>query len=415
MSEKSNSKSAALILAAGKGTRMMSSLPKVMHQILGLPMLWYSLNTFKKMDFEKTFIVAGHGRDILESEFSEHKSNFIIQHKQSGTGHALQISWPAIEESGAQWVVVANGDTPLVTVEHIQLLMDSVKDSNAHGGLLTLKLSDPQNYGRIIRDDTGRVMSIIEAKDYQDDMHGPFSGEINTGIYIFKIDALKDILFDLDRNNQQNEVYITQLVSLAYNNGLEFSAVCAGNSSELLGINNPKELCEQEEFLRKKIVNFYFEKGVTLRNAEQIRIGPEVVIEPGVDISGPCEIYGTSMINRGTTINSHCYIKDSEIQGSNILSFSHIDKSRIGKGCSIGPFARLRPGSVFKDESKAGNFVEIKNSTIGISSKVNHLSVGAGSTITVDVPEDSLAITRGKQKNLLRKNPLKKKQNKSNL
>ncbi|RQD57607.1 MAG: UDP-N-acetylglucosamine diphosphorylase/glucosamine-1-phosphate N-acetyltransferase [Desulfonatronovibrio sp. MSAO_Bac4] len=465
-----NEKAAALILAAGKGTRMMSTKPKVMHKILGKPMLWYPINTFKNMGFDRTFIVAGHGRDILEAEFSDYKNDFIVQDEQLGTGHALQISWPAIQESGVQWLVVANGDTPLVTEEHIQMLIDSVKASNADGGLLTLKLDDPQNYGRIVRDGSGRVMSVIEAKDYCTDLHGSFSGEINSGVYAFKVDALEDILFRLDQNNKQNEIYITQLISLAYDAGLIFSAICAGDCSELLGINSPRELCEQEEFLRKKNINFHFEQGVTLRNSDQIRIGPEVVIEPGADICGPCEVYGQSLIGEGTTIDSHCYIENSEIKCSNILSFSHIHNSRIGKGCSIGPFARLRPGSVLEGGGKVGNFVEIKNSRIGINSKVNHLSyigdadlkesvnigagtitcnydgqkkhktiieknvfigsntalvapvtvkswsmVGAGSTITVDVPEDSLAIARQKQKNLLGKNPLKKKQNKSNL
>lgn len=470
MVEKTSFKTAALILAAGKGTRMRSSLPKVMHQILGRPMLWYLLNTFKSIGFDRTFIVAGHGRDILEAEFSEYKSDFIVQHEQLRTGHALQISWSAIEESRVQWVVVANGDTPLVNEEHIQLLIESVKSTNCDGGLLSLKLDDPQNYGRIVRDGDGRIREVIEAKDYSADIHGQFSGEINSGIYAFKVDALKNILFDLDQNNNQNELYITQLVSLAYEAGLKFSAVCAGNSSELLGINSPKELCQQEEFLRKRIVTYHLEQGVTLRNADQLRIGPEVLIEPGADICGPCEIYGQSRIGAGTRINSHCYVEDSDISSSNILSYSHVHKSRIGKACSVGPFARLRPGSVLENESRAGNFVEIKNSRIGNKSKVNHLSyigdaelaesvnigagtitcnydgqkkhktvieknvfvgsnsalvapvtigkwsmIGAGSTITVDVPEASLAIARGKQKNLLGKNPLKKKQNKTNL
>lgn len=470
MSEKTSPRTAALILAAGKGTRMMSSLPKVMHQILGRPMLWYLLNTFQDMVLDRTFIVAGYGRDKIEAEFSKYRNSFIVQHEQLGTGHAVQISWTAIQESGVQWVIVANGDTPLVQAEHIQLLIDSVQGTNGDGGLLSLKLDDPQNYGRIIRDCDGRVKQVIEAKDYRTDSHGQFSGEINSGIYIFRVDAFNDILFDLDQNNNQNELYITQLVSLAYEAELKFYAVCAGNCSELLGINSPKELCKQEEFLRKKIVNFHLDQGVTLRNPEQLRIGPEAIIEPGADICGPCEIYGQTRISKDARIASHCYIEDSDIKGCTIQSFSHIQKSMIKNGCTVGPFARLRPGSVLEDESRAGNFVEIKNSIIGPKSKVNHLSyvgdaelsesvnigagtitcnydgqkkhktkigsnvfigsnsalvapvnigqwsmVGAGSTITADVPEDSLAVAREKQKNLKGKNPLKKKQNKTNL
>jgi len=271
------------------------------------------------------------------------------------------------------------------------------------------------------------------------------------------------LTFDLDAHNQQKELYLTQLISLANDRDMTVLAVSAGNCPELLGINNSSELVAQEEYLRSGIVDKMISQGVIIRNKDQVRIGPEVEIQAGADITGPCEIYGASFVGKGARINSHCYIEDSSILDSEILSFSHIYKSDIKEQTSIGPFARLRPGTVMEKGSKAGNFVEIKNSSIGRYSKVNHLSyigdtdmaqevnvgagtitcnydgrnkhrtvidqqafigsntslvapvrigersmVGAGSTITFDVPEESLAIARSRQKNLMQKNPLKK-------
>ena len=453
----------ALILAAGKGTRMQSDLPKVLHQLLKKPMLWYPLETFRRMDFQKRFVVTGYGHDLLEKEFPDDKDDFVIQDKQLGTGHALQEAWPAITAVQAQWLVVANGDTPLVSESSLEQLIFRVTEAGADLGLLTLHLVHPSGYGRVVKDNAGRITSVIEARDFDPGLHGPFSGEVNSGIYVFRISSLAEIIFDLDADNQQKELYLTQLISLANDRDMTVLAVSAGNCPELLGINNPSELVAHEEYLRSGIVDKMISQGVIIRSKDQVRIGPEVEIQAGADITGPCEIYGVSFVGKGARINSHCYIEDSSIRDSEILSFSHIYKSDIKEQTSIGPFARLRPGTVMEKGSKAGNFVEIKNSSIGRYSKVNHLSyigdtdmaqevnvgagtitcnydgrnkhrtvidqqafigsntslvapvrigkcsmVGAGSTITCDVPEESLAIARSRQKNLMQKNPLKK-------
>lgn len=453
----------ALILAAGKGTRMQSDLPKVLHQLLKKPMLWYLLETLRGMDFQKRVVVTGYGHDLLEKEFPDDKDDFVIQSEQLGTGHALQMAWPFITGGQAQWLVVANGDTPLVSESSLEQLISRVTEVGADLGLLTLNLVHPSGYGRVVKDNTGRITAVIEARDFDPGLHGPFSGEVNSGIYVFRISSLAEIIFELDNHNQQKELYLTQLISLANDRDMTVLAVSAGNCPELLGINNPSELVDQEEYLRSGIVDKMISQGVIIRNKDQVRIGPEVEIQPGADITGPCEIYGVSFVGKGARINSHCHIEDSSIQDSEILSFSHIYKSDIKEQTSIGPFARLRPGTVMEKGSKAGNFVEIKNSSIGKYSKVNHLSyigdtdmaqevnvgagtitcnydgsnkhrtvidqqvfigsntslvapvrigersmVGAGSTITSDVPEESLAIARSRQKNLIKKNPLKK-------
>jgi bifunctional UDP-N-acetylglucosamine pyrophosphorylase / glucosamine-1-phosphate N-acetyltransferase len=454
----------AVILAAGKGTRMKSELPKVLHELLKKPMLWYLLETFRKAGFDKRLVVTGHGHELLENRFPDDKDDFIIQDRQLGTGHALQTAWPAITASQAKWVVVANGDTPLVGEENLKNLTSGVILSNADAGLISLKLDDPSDYGRVLRDDSGQVTAVIEARDYREAVYGPCSGEINSGIYLFRTSSLAEILFNLDADNEQKELYITQLIELACKRGMLVTAVSAGDSPKLLGINSPAELVAQEEYLRAALVERLIDRGVIIRNKDQVRIGPEVVVEPGADITGPCEIYGDSLISGGARINSHCYIESSRIGRCEIFSFSHIHGSDIKDMASIGPFARLRPGTVLMEGARTGNFVEIKNSTIGKKSKVNHLSyigdtemgpdvnigagtitcnydgrekhktiiggrvfigsntslvapvrlgdqslVGAGSTITSDVPEGALSIARSRQKNLEDKNPLKKR------
>ncbi len=457
----------AAILAAGKGTRMKSDLPKVLHELLKKPMLWYLLNTFKKFGFSRQIIVAGHGNELLSNKFPDYRNDFVIQGTQRGTGHALQEAWPTIKATGAEFLVVANGDTPLVSAQHLETLISKATTTGVDFGLLSLKLDDPGSYGRVARDQSGRVRAVIESKDYIHGKDGPCSGEINSGIYIFRVSALAEIIFELDADNEQKEFYITQLISLAYERNMTVQAVQVGNCPELLGINNPAELVAQEEYLRAIIVDRLISNGVIIRSKDQVRIGPDAVIEPGADITGPCEIYGTSFVGRGARINSHCYLEDSSVRESEILSFSHILQCDIKNNAIIGPFTRLRPGTVMENGTRAGNFVEIKNSTIGRDSKVNHLAyigdtemdtevnigagtitcnydgkkkhktiieqqvfigsnaslvapvrigrrsmVGAGSTITSDVPEDSLGIARSRQINLVDKNPLKNRKNK---
>lgn len=452
-----------LILAAGKGTRMKSDLPKVMHELLGKPMLWYILRASQKAGFKNRLVVAGHGHELIIKELKLGTGQHVLQKEQLGTGHALQVAWPVLEQQDCEWCLVVNGDAPLLTESHLDLLCAQVKQAEADMGIISLKLEDPKSYGRIVKNNAGMIQQIVEAKDFQADRHGEFSGEVNSGIYLFRMKSIRDILFKLDQDNNQNELYITQLIELGITKGLKITSFCAGDCPELLGVNSPAELVMQEEYLREKIVLEAVSKGVIIRNMTQVRIGPDAVVEPGAEITGPCEIYGRSMIGAGSRISSHCHINDSTLKNCEVLSFSHLHGAEIEPGAVVGPFARLRPGTVLGSEAKAGNFVEIKNSSVGAGSKVSHLSyigdsilgdhvnigagtitcnydgqkkhktiiesnvfvgsntalvapvvikqdsmVGAGSTITIDVPSGALAIGRSRQKNLSGKNPLKK-------
>lgn len=456
------SDAAALVLAAGKGTRMHSPLPKVLHQLLDKPMLWYILETLDRIFASRQILVAGHGYEQVKQSMVSRKLELVYQSQQLGTGHALQEAWPAVKESGLEWLLVINGDTPLVSAEHLCTLLEHLKNQDADMGFITLSMPDPGSYGRVLRQAGGEPLAIIEAKDFDPATHGHDVYEVNSGIYAFKTLSLQRILFQLDADNAQKEFYITQLVSLAAREGMRVTAVNAGDCPELLGINTPGELLRQEERIRAAIVDKHIEKGVYIRTKDSVRIGAGVQIGPGAEVTGPAEIYGRTRLASGCRIASNCYIQDSFIGEAHVFSFSHIEKSVIGDKTKIGPFARLRPGAEVHEKAAVGNFVEIKNSSVGSGSKINHLSyigdtwigrsanvgagtitcnydgrekhrttigdgvfvgsntalvapvclhknsmVGAGSTITRDVSEGSLSIARARQKNLEGKNPLK--------
>ncbi|MFW5730025.1 MAG: bifunctional UDP-N-acetylglucosamine diphosphorylase/glucosamine-1-phosphate N-acetyltransferase GlmU [Desulfonatronovibrionaceae bacterium] len=453
----------AVILAAGKGTRMKSDRSKVMSRFLDRPMLWYPLHALTAARPGQILIVVGHGRESVRESFPEYQDRFVVQDKQLGTGHALQQAWPRIQADDSTWVLVTNGDTPLAEPEHFISLAREVRSRDADMGLLGILPDDPSGYGRIIRDSQGEVSRIVEEADLDQNIGKDSCREINSGIYFFRKKSLEQILFELDSSNQQKEFYITQLISLARKKKMKVACVSAGRCPELLGVNNPGELADQEEYLRGRIVRKHVLAGAVIRNQSQVRIGPLVEIDPGADLTGPCEIYGASFVSGTTRIDSHCYIEDSVLMGCRLYSFSHLCGARLEKDAQAGPFARLRPGTVLGPESKAGNFVEIKKSEIGKKSKISHLSylgdtrvgervnigagtitcnydgrkkhettiedrvfigsntalvapvrisrdslVAAGSIITLDVPEESLAVARSRQKNLQGKNPLKK-------
>ncbi len=456
-------KAGVLVLAAGKGTRMHSSLPKVLHPILDKPMIWYLLNTLNRIFSAKSMVIGGHGFDQLKSVLQAWDPILIHQKQQLGTGHALQVAWPAAQKMDIDWLVVINGDTPLIRDMHIQMLLEYVQKKDADIGFISLTLPDPGSYGRVLRGTDGEPEAVVEAKDFRaSGRHEAEINEVNSGLYVFKTASLEKILFQLDADNQQKEYYITQLIALGLKEGLKIVAFNAGNCPELLGINTSGELLRQEELVRAKIVDGFIEQGVLIRAGDSVRIGAEVEIGPGAEITGPAEIFGRSTIVSECSIDSHCYIEDSFIDKAQVFSFSHIVKSVIGKNVKIGPFARLRPGAEFHEGASAGNFVEIKNSTVGPGSKVNHLSyigdtlmggsvnigagtitcnydgrckhktiiedrvfigsntalvapvrvqkeamIGAGSTITRDVSPGCLSIARSRQKDLEGKNPLK--------
>ena len=447
----------ALLLAGGKGTRLHSSRPKVLQTILETPLLQYVYDCFDALSVDKIWTVVGFGHEAVREAFPDRLDGFVFQKPQLGTGHALQVAWPAIKESGLAYVLVTNGDTPFVPEEALLDLVGHALAQHADVAFLSLVLDDPGSYGRVVRKTDGSVRSIVEAKDFLCMDPGSEIHEVNSGIYLFKVETVEQLLPFLTDDNAQQEFYITQLVDLACSRGMRVVAVEEGDATALLGINTPQELVEAEDRLRPQIVDRWIENGVIIRNRDQVRIGPKVTIAPGVDITGPAEIYGLSHLGVHTRVASHCRIEDSELNGCQVHSFSHIQGAVIEEECSVGPFARLRPQTHLESRAKVGNFVEIKKSTLGQRSKASHLTylgdcvigkdvnigagtitcnydgknkhqtyiednvfigsntamvapvtigraslVGAGSVVTKDVPEETLCIARAKQKNLRR-------------
>ncbi|WP_290921723.1 bifunctional UDP-N-acetylglucosamine diphosphorylase/glucosamine-1-phosphate N-acetyltransferase GlmU [Halodesulfovibrio sp.] len=448
----------ALVLAAGKGTRMHSDKPKVLQELLGAPMLRYVYTALDPLFGEGIWTVIGHKAEMIEQAFAGEERNFIHQTEQLGTGHALQTAWDELLESGLSHVLVINGDTPLLPQPRLINFLKESLASNADIGFMTLTLPQPGSFGRVVRH-LGDVAAIIEAKDYDEGLHGPEPREINAGIYLLKIASVAPLLKRLSNENQSGEYYITDLVGFAVEEQLTVTGVDCGNDPHLLGINNPAELVRSESLLRANLVMEWLEQGVTIHAPEYVRLGPMVTLEPGAILHGPCELYGKTHVARGAEIYSNTWIKDSTLaEGCAIHPFSHLEGATVGKDCTAGPYARLRPGAVMEQSSKVGNFVEMKKSVLGEGSKANHFTylgdaevgtavnigagtitcnydgvnkhkttiedgafigsntslvapvcvgknalVGAGSVITKDIPENTIAVARGKQKNLPKK------------
>ena len=442
----------ALVLAAGKGTRMYSDEPKVLRSILGEPMLGYVLDGLAPIFADRVHVVVGFGAQSVRNAYPGYEGRFILQERQLGTGHALQCSWDAVKSAGYDYVLVVNGDVPLAAGKDLELFAAQALADEADLAFLTIQLDNPGSYGRIVRDACG-LARIVEAKDHDDSIHGSATGEINAGIYLLRVSAIDSVLFTLTNSNRSGEFYITDLAELVGASGGRVVAVNRGRDENLLGINNPRELVSAEESLRARIVDGWLDTGVVIRQAGSVRIGPRVVIAPGAEISGPCDILGESSIGARVVVEPHCWIKDSEVgAGARVHAFSHLERAKVGPDCHAGPYARLRPGAVMQVGSKVGNFVEMKKSVLGPGAKASHLTylgdaeigaganvgagtitcnydgvnkhktvigpgafigsntalvapvtvgegalVAAGSVVTEDVPDYSLAIARGRQ------------------
>jgi bifunctional UDP-N-acetylglucosamine pyrophosphorylase/glucosamine-1-phosphate N-acetyltransferase len=444
---------AALVLAAGKGTRMHSDRPKVLQTILGEYMLACVLAALRPHFAENIWIVAGHQARMLEAAFPEER--FVLQAEQLGTGHALMRALPVLAGVGCRHVLVVNGDVPLLDAETTRVFLD--KAEGADLAFATLDLDEPGSYGRVLRAG-GKVRAVVEAKDC-DPSTLEQHREVNAGLYRISLPLAETLLPRITRANNSGEYYITDLVALAVAGGHNVRAVQCGRDENLLGVNSPQELARMEETMRRHVVVRHLQRGVLLHAPDMIRISPFARVEPGAELTGPCEVLGRSEIRRGARVASYCVVRDSVIEeGAELRHFSHLEGARVGAGALVGPFARLRPGAVLEQASHVGNFVEIKNARLGEGAKANHLTylgdadigaganigagtitcnydgrrkhktsigekafigsntalvapvavganslVGAGSVITRDVPEGEMSIARSRQKNLPRK------------
>lgn len=441
---------AAVVLAAGIGKRMKSGVPKVLHPVLGKPMLGYVIDAVRGVSPGKIVVVLGHGRDDVRESVGQAGVVFAEQKIQLGTGHAAGSARKELVGFKGN-ILILNGDFPLITSKSLKNLVKKHVEGGADVSFLTADIADPSGYGRVLRNLGGGVEKIIEEKDASPDEKK--ISEINSGTYCVKSDFLWEAIKGVGSGNRQKEYYLTDIIEIAGKRSRKVLGVKSRDGSEALGVNDRVQLSEVEAILKKRVNDSLMRAGVTMIDPEttfvspDARIGADTVIYPGT------YIYGKTVIGAGSSLGPGVWIQDS-ILGKcvEVRLSSYITNCKIGDNVSVGPFAHLRPGAEIMDGAKIGNFVEIKKSRIGSGSKVPHLSyvgdavigkevnigagtitcnydgfrkhetviedgvfigsdtmlvapikvgrgatTGAGSTITKDVPEGALAIGRAKQ------------------
>jgi len=364
----------SIILAAGEGTRMKSKLPKVLHKICGKPLLEYVIDASKAAGIDENYVIVGHKGHIVKEYFKD--SNVIFRDQPIGdqypygTGYAVMQAIDSVKDDSN--VVILYGDTPLITSNTIRKFMDYHKKNDNHGTVLTAYVDNPAGYGRIIRDENNNICKIVEHKDATDEELN--IKEINSGIYCFKGKQLKYALQKIDNNNSQGEYYITDVIKILKEEGYKVDAYRIEDATEIYGINSRNQLAFCDRIMRNRINSLHMENGVTIINPEntyiesEVEIGRDTVIYPGVFLKGK------TVIGEDCVIRENTVIENSQIgNGVEIIS-STIEESTIDDGCKIGPYAHLRPNSHLGKNLKIGNFVEVKNSTIGDNSKAGHLA-----------------------------------------
>jgi len=445
----------AVILAAGQGTRMKSSQPKVLHQILGRPMIAYLLDTLREVGVNDIVVVVGHQAEAVKDALKDYGVRFVIQEPQLGTGHAVQVAMPAADPR-AGTVLVLCGDAPLISGESIAALQLLHHSTAAAVTVQTIVLDDGAHYGRVVRDEAGRVAAVVQAKDSQDRPDLLAIREINTGAYCFDAGFLADGLMKIPKSLVTGEIYLTDLIHIARQQGRGVEALIDSDWEALLGINSRAELAGATRTVKRRINERHMDQGVTLIDPELtyiesfVSIGKDTVIYPDVYLQG------RTVIGENCLIEASVKIVDSILEDDvHIKMGCVVTQSRVGAGVDIGPFAHLRPLSDLRPGVHVGNFVEVKKSVLHEGVKAGHLTylgdadigagvnvgagtitcnydgekkhptvigegafigsntalvapvtvgagayVGAGSTITEDVPPGKLGIARARQVNL---------------
>jgi bifunctional UDP-N-acetylglucosamine pyrophosphorylase/glucosamine-1-phosphate N-acetyltransferase len=442
-----------VILAAGQGKRMNSALPKVLQPLAGRPLLGHVLGAARALELAAVHVVYGHGgeqvRTALGAELAvvAPRSSWVLQAEQKGTGHAMQQALPVLQDD--EIVLVLYGDVPLVQPETLRELVALAGPKSL--GLLTVELTDPTGYGRIVRDARGKVLRIVEQKDANARERKIREG--NTGIMAMPVKRLRGWLSKLRNANAQGEYYLTDIIAMAVKDKVKVAPLAAPTVAEVLGINDRIQLAEAECALQHSRARALMVAGATLADPARIDVRGEVVVGRDVFIDINAVFEGRVVLGDGVIVGPGCVLRDCEIAaGVRLNAYCVIEGATVGAGAIIGPFARLRPGAALGPDVHIGNFVEIKNSTMGAGSKANHLAyvgdasvgpranigagtivanydgankhhtaigadahtgsnsvlvapvsvgdgatVGAGSTITKDVPAGTLAVARGKQ------------------
>ncbi|NOQ16384.1 MAG: UDP-N-acetylglucosamine diphosphorylase/glucosamine-1-phosphate N-acetyltransferase [Methyloprofundus sp.] len=366
-----------LILAAGQGTRMRSALPKVLHKIANRSLLEHVYKASKQIDNNEVTVIYGHGGELVKDSLSMLDINWVQQKEQLGTGHAVQQAESEINDTDT--VLILYGDVPLLEPETIVGLLHKV--TNESMALLTVQLDDPTGYGRIVRNNSKQVVKIVEQKDAS--VADKLINEVNTGILAVKGQNLKEWISRLDSNNAQQEFYLTDIIEMAVKAGVTVNTHQPESADEVLGVNNRNQLSYLERVYQAKQADKLMEVGVTLFDPARIdcrgeftSLGQDITIDINVIFEGANQIGNNVTIGANTIINNAIIADNVQILANCI-----IDNATVGEGSRVGPFARLRPQAELADHVHIGNFVEIKKSTIGQGSKVNHLSYIGDATI----------------------------------
>ena len=364
-----------VILAAGQGTRMRSALPKVLHAVGGKPMLQHVIEAARGLSAREIHVVYGHGGEMVRSALASQPVQWVEQAEQLGTGHAVSQAMPAIPDHHT--VMVLYGDVPLITVETLRRLAEIAKQGL---GLLTTHLPEPQGYGRIVRDETGRVLSIVEEKDATEAQRR--IQEVNTGMLATGAARLRRWLDSLDNDNAQGEYYLTDVIARAVQEGVTVETTHPGAVAEVMGVNNRVQLAALERDYQRRRSEALMLAGVTLLDPERFDLRGELEAGQDVVIDVNVVIEGRVSLGDGVYVGPNCYLRDVTVaRGTRINSHCVLEQAEIGAECRIGPFARVRPETQLADRVHIGNFVEIKKSQVAEGSKVNHLSYVGDSTV----------------------------------
>ncbi len=368
-----------IILAAGAGTRMRSSKPKVLHELAGIPMVEHVYNTSRGLGAKQVQVVYGHGGELLKEKCQHFDVEWVLQEEQLGTAHAVQQASPNV--SNDDIALILYGDVPLLKSETLEKLVNKVSNNNI--ALLTVKLDDPSGYGRIVRDN-GKVISIIEHKDATEKLR--IINEVNTGILAVRAAYLNECLSKIDNNNVQGEYYLTDLIALAVNDGNEVVTYEVEHSYEVEGVNDRKQLARLERIFQRDVADQLLSDGIGLADPERIDVRGELKAGHDNFIDVNCVFEGEVILGDNVTIGAGCIIKNTTVASDCIVKpYSVIENAIIDRAVEVGPFARIRPGTHLKENSRVGNFVEIKNTQLGINSKASHLSYLGDSEIGKDV------------------------------
>ena len=364
-----------IILAAGKGTRMYSQLPKVLHPIGGKAMLAHVIQTAQTLAPQAIHVVVGHGKEQVKQQFADAQVGWVEQTEQLGTGHAVKTALPHLPQDGR--TLVLYGDVPLIDHDNLQALLAAAGDGV---GILTDIMDNPTGYGRIIRDANNQVVQIVEEKDA--DAAQKAIREVNTGIFVLPNQYLGGWLNALQSNNAQGEYYLTDVVALAVRDGVAVTPHPVSAHHLAAGVNNKIQLAELERVFQRNQAQQLLQSGVTLLDPSRFDLRGSLKHGQDVQIDVNCLFTGDCELGDNVTIGANCVIRNAKIAaGTRIAPFSHLEDCTVGENAQIGPFARLRPQAVLADDVHIGNFVEVKNSQIGRGSKANHLSYIGDTTI----------------------------------